>query len=99
MSLKDLKEAGLILPEDEWGKLTFQKPYFKFPILLTFLLTFLSCILMYIGDGTWITWIGLLMFLLLLALFTFFSIKSINIQMKKLENYCKSKNKEYILES
>lgn len=98
MSFKQLKEAGLILPEDEWGKLKFQKPHYSFAILVIFILSFASCVVMYIGNGSLITWLGLFAFIISLALFTFFSIKSINLQITKLENYFKAKNKEYLLE-
>jgi len=62
MSLEDLKEQGILIPEEEWGehRLKTTVPQFTFAIL--FLISVSGCVMAYFGDGHTLTWIGLVVF-------------------------------------
>lgn len=62
MSLEDLKEQGILIPEEEWGehRLKTTVPQVAFAIL--FLISVAGCVMAYYGDGNSLTWIGIVVF-------------------------------------
>jgi Flp pilus assembly protein TadB len=66
MSLDDLREHGVLLPEDEWGEHRLQTTVSQLPLAAAFLLAVAAVVVIYLGGGgTW-TWIGLATFLVAL---------------------------------
>lgn len=62
MSLEDLRDQGVLLPEDEWGAHALETTVNQFPLLLIFLLAAGSLIVAYFGNGNAFTWIGVISF-------------------------------------
>lgn len=77
MPLEDLQKAGLILPEDQWGKRDLTSDVRRVPLLLSATSIPAWAALMYIGDGGWITWIGIILFFAFLSAFTWLSLRGI----------------------
>jgi membrane protein implicated in regulation of membrane protease activity len=68
MSMEDLREHGVLLPEREWGEHRLETTVAQGPLLAAFLVAVLAVVAIYLGaGGTW-TWIGLVVFLV--AIFT-----------------------------
>lgn len=92
MSEEDLKRMGVLLPEEKRGKLelvsTLSKPF----LIFLFITVILSSVMMYIGDGSWVTWIGALVFIVLLILFTVHALRSIDRHKNFLERTLDSDN-------
>ena len=66
MSLDDLKQAGVLLPEEEWGKHDLHTTVNR-PVLLGLgAAAVASVVMMYLGDGKLVTWLGAGLFLLTL---------------------------------
>ncbi len=80
MSLKDLQEAGVLLPKEEWGVHDLHTSVNKPMLVAAFLLGMASVVMMYLGDGTTITFIGGALFLGFMAWITHISIKAVNVQ-------------------
>ncbi len=69
MGLEELKEAGVLLPEEEWGEHEVKTTVRQFPMLIASLSAVAGWILAYIGGGDTLTWIGIIVFLI-----TFFAV-------------------------
>ncbi len=77
MTLEDLEEAGLILPEDQWGTHAL-KTRVNRPLLLTLgAVTLVSLLVMYFDDGGMWTWISLAAYIAMLAAFTWLSWRAV----------------------
>ena len=63
MSLEDLREHGVILPEREWGTRELTTTLPLLPALAAFLAATTGLALAYAGDGTPLTWVGIALFL------------------------------------
>jgi len=85
MSEKDLSNAGVLLPEEEQGKMDLHTTVNKTELLLVGGLGIGACLLMYIGSGDWLTWVGVGAFFVFLVLFYLISIRGINKQNKRLD--------------
>lgn len=64
MSIEDLKEQNILLPEEEWGKHSLDTPIAQVPVLILFLFAVASCIIAFLGNGNTWTWIGTIVFFL-----------------------------------
>lgn len=62
MSIEDLKEQQVLLPEEEWGEHNLQTTVHKLPVLLLFLCSVAGCVMVYLGNGQTFTWIGIVLF-------------------------------------
>jgi len=62
MSLEDLKEQNILLPEEEWGKHKLKTTISEIPFVILFLLSAAAWGLAYFGDGNWLTWVGIVVF-------------------------------------
>ena len=80
MSLEDLKMAGLILPEEEWGKHSLKTTVNRLELIIVGVCAFASGLMMYFGNGHLLTWIGLTLFLICLGAFTALSIVAVEKQ-------------------
>lgn len=80
MSLKDLQEHGILLPEQEWGVHDLHTSVNK-PLLLASLAFGLAAVvLMYIGGGRALTFVGMVMFILFMGWISQISLKAIDVQ-------------------
>lgn len=77
MSLEDLKRAGLILPEREWGKRGLRSAVNRPLLVLVGAGAVISSFLMYAGDGGLLTWLGMGLYLVFLLLFTALSLQAV----------------------
>lgn len=63
MSLQDLKDHGVLLPEGEWGEHSLETTVPQGALLLAFAVAVAALVAVFLGNGgTW-TWIGLGVFL------------------------------------
>lgn len=63
MSLDDLREHGVLLPEEEWGTHSLATTVPALPALVTFLAAAAGLVLILLGDGRPLTWAGVALFL------------------------------------
>lgn len=70
MTIEDLREHGVLLPEEEWGKADLETTARETPLLLTFLVAGGALVAAYLGDGGALTWIGTGVFLVCLCAIT-----------------------------
>ena len=63
MSLEELKEAGVLLPEEEWGEHETKTTVRQIPMLIASLLAVAGLVAAYVGGGQTLTWIGIIVFL------------------------------------
>ena len=85
MSEEDLKRMGVLLPDEKQGKLELVSTLNKSFLIFLFITVILSSVIMFIGDGGWMTWAGALVFIVLLILFTVHALRSIDKQKNSLE--------------
>ena len=80
MSKEDLENMGVLLPEEEWGKHALTTTVNK-PLLIAIgVITMISAVLMYWGNGSFWTWLGVTLFLMMLSGFTLLSINAVEKQ-------------------
>jgi hypothetical protein len=80
MSKEDLENMGVLLPEDQWGKHALATTVNK-PLLIAIgVITMISVVLMYWGNGNFFTWLGVALFLTMLSGFTLLSIRAVEKQ-------------------
>ena len=83
MSKEDLENMGVLLPEEEWGKHSLTTTVNK-PLLITIgIMTVISAVLMYSGNGNFLTWLGVALFLTMLVGFTALSIRAVEMQRRE----------------
>ncbi len=70
MTIEDLREHGVLLPEEEWGKADLETTARETPLLLTFLVAGGALAAAFAGDGGTLTWIGTGVFLVCLYAIT-----------------------------
>jgi hypothetical protein len=68
MSIEDLREQGVLLPEEEWGEHRLETTVPLVPVAVGYVTAVLSLVAMYVGGGGTLTWIGAGTFLV--ALYT-----------------------------
>jgi hydrogenase-4 membrane subunit HyfE len=66
MTIEDLREQGVLLPEEEWDKHSLKTTVRKLPLAIALLVATASCVLMFLGDGGRLTWVGVAVFILTL---------------------------------
>jgi hypothetical protein len=64
MSLDDLREQGILLPENEWGAHRLETTVQQGRLTVAFGLAVASAVVVYLGAGGRWTWIGLVAFLI-----------------------------------
>ena len=85
MSLEELEDAGVLLPEENWGKMKTVSNMNPILVVIIGIMAIGSIFMMLIGDGMLMTFIGIGLFLLDLVLFTAYGIWAINNQNKILD--------------
>lgn len=80
MALKHLEADGLLKPREEWGKEDPHTDVNVVELVISWILSGISFVLMYIGDGRLLSWIGLGIFFVAIALFTYLSVHAINVR-------------------
>ena len=63
MSLEDLREHGVLLPEEEWGEGSLETTARELPLLLAFVVAGGALVAAFLGDGDLLTWGGTAVFL------------------------------------
>lgn len=64
MSIEDLREQGVLLPEEEWGEHRLQTTIRQGPLLVSFVIAVAALVVAYLGDGGGLTWMGVVGFFL-----------------------------------
>lgn len=83
MTLEDLREHDVLLPEEEWGSHEL-KSTTRQPALLVLLVTATAAlVLAYLGDGGVGTWIGTAAFLLCLGAITWLCDRAVSRQRRR----------------
>lgn len=80
MSLKDLRDFGILLPEDEWGVHDLHTSVNKAELVASMVFGLASVALMFIGGGRTLTFVGGLMFFVFMGWITHISLKAIEVQ-------------------
>jgi hypothetical protein len=94
MSKEDLENMGVLLPEEQWGKHALTTTVNK-PLLIAIgVMTMISVVLMYWGNGNFLTWLGVALFLTMLSGFTFVSIKAVEKQRRESDRVKRRLNSE-----
>lgn len=62
MSIEDLKEQHILLPEREWGEHRLKTTAPRLPLLIFFLISVAACVLTFWGGGKFWTWTGITLF-------------------------------------
>ena len=70
MTIEDLREQGVLLPEEEWGTHPLETTVREIPLLAAFVLAVAAQVAAYAGNGSLLTWGGVAVFLGCLAAIT-----------------------------
>lgn len=71
MSIEDLREQGVLLPEEEWGEHRLETTVPLVPLAVGYAAAVASLVVMFVGAGGLLTWIGAGAFLVALYAVTF----------------------------
>lgn len=66
MTLEDLREHGVLLPEEEWGSHRLETTVPEWPLAGAFVAAVVLWILAFLGRGGWLTWAAVAAFLVIL---------------------------------
>lgn len=70
MTLEDLREHGVLLPEEEWGQHSLETTAREWVLGVGLLLAAASLVLALVGAGGLLTWVGVAAFLVLFFVIT-----------------------------
>lgn len=70
MTLEDLREHGVLLPEEEWGEHRLETTVPEWPLLAAFVAAAVLWWVAYFGDGSWVTGVAVAAFLAVLYAIT-----------------------------
>ena len=87
MSMKDLEEMGILLPENKWGQSDLHTTVDKIQLVASGLLALGAVILGYMGNGGLLTWVGVGMFFIFVGWFTQISLKAVEVQNDQVEDF------------
>jgi len=79
VSLKDLRDAGVLLPREEWGVHDLHTSVNKPMLVAALLLGLLSVALMYLGGGRWLTFLGAATFIAFMGWITWISVRAVDV--------------------
>lgn len=80
MSLKDLHDHGILLPEEEWGVHDLHTSVNKTELIVSLLFGLAAVTIMYFGGGETPTFVGMMMFILFMGWISRLSLKAIEVQ-------------------
>lgn len=83
MSLDELRDQGVLLPEDEWGRHTLKTTVPQRTLAALLIAAVASLVVAYLGDGDGLTWIGTAAFLVLLFVITWVVDRSVRKQRRR----------------
>lgn len=63
MTIEDLREHGVLLPEEEWGRHRLETTVPEVPLAMAFVVAAASLVVAYLGDGGVPTWVAVAVFL------------------------------------
>lgn len=86
MSLRDLEDHGVLLPEDEWGAHSLETTVPEVPLLVMFVVAVVALVVVFFGNGGAWTWIGLGTFLLALCGITSVCDRAVTRQRRRTED-------------
>ena len=89
MSIRDLKDMGILLPEGKWGKFNLHSSVDKSQLVGCGLLALAAVIMGYVGNGGTLTWVGVGMFFVFVVWFTWISLRGIEMQNEEMEAFLK----------
>jgi len=84
MSLDELRDQGILLPEEEWGEHSLEPTVARGPLLVVLLLAVVGLVAAFVGDGAWPTWVGVGLFLVCLYVATFLCDRAIEVQRERM---------------
>lgn len=58
MSIDDLRDQGVLLPEEEWGEHRLETTVPLLPLAVGYVAAVASLVVIYVGGGGLVTWIG-----------------------------------------
>ena len=85
MTMEDLREQGVILPEEEWGVHDLETTVPEWTVGALLLLGAASLVVAYLGDGAWLTWAGVGVFVLALLAVAWICHRAIEDQRERVE--------------
>ncbi|MFW6437861.1 MAG: hypothetical protein ACOCZ7_02500 [Armatimonadota bacterium] len=80
MSLKDLQDHGILLPQEEWGVHDLHTSVNKPLLIVSLLFGLAAVVMMYLGGGQAFTFVGMVMFIVFMGWITQISLKAIDVQ-------------------
>lgn len=83
MTMEDLREHGVLLPEEEWGDHELETTVPEWPLLGAFVAAAVCWVLAYLGNGGLLTWVAVTVFLALLYAVTWMCDRAVLRQRKK----------------
>ena len=78
MSLRELNDAGMLLPKDEWGAHDLHSTVSRVAMVSSLLLGLVSIALMYLGAGGTVTMVGIVVFLVFMVWITQISVTAVD---------------------
>lgn len=87
MSMKDLEEMGILLPQEKWGKADLHTSVNKPQLVVSGLLAVVAVIMAYAGNGGTLTWVGVLLLFVCLGWFTRISLRAADVQNEETEAF------------
>lgn len=85
MTLEDLREQGVLLPEEEWGEHQLVTTAPSAALGFAFLTAAGACLLALLGDGGLLTWIGMGIFVAALLAITVICDRAVARQRRRVE--------------
>jgi len=83
MSLRDLRQLGVLLPHEEWGAYDLRTTVNKPAMTATGTLAVLAMVCMYAGNGGVLTFVGIAMFLAFMGLITRICLRAVETQAER----------------
>lgn len=85
MSLDELRDQGILLPEEEWGEHSLKTTVARGPLLLVLVLAVIGLVAAFLGDGAWPTWVGVGLFLVALYCATILCDRAVERQRERMK--------------
>lgn len=83
MTIDDLREHGVLLPEEEWGEHELETTVPEWPLLLAFIAAAVCWVLGFLGNGALLTWIAVSAFLVLIYTITWICDRAVTSQRER----------------
>lgn len=85
MSQEDLRDHGVLLPEEEWGERSLETTVRRVPAVLAFLLAVAGLAATYLGDGGTLTWAGVGLFFAAFGALTWLADRAVLAQRRRVQ--------------